>query len=53
MAISERYVIVSNVPVALRCTLVLFVLQIVIYSVINASYRKAVFRKVYQEYERG
>ena len=53
IAISERYVIVSNVPVALRCTLVLFVLQIVIYSVINASYRKAVFRKVYQEYERG
>lgn len=53
IAISEQYVIVSNVPVALRCTLVLFVLQIVIYSVINVSYRKAVFRKVYQEYERG
>lgn len=50
--ISERYVIVSNVPVALRCTLMLIVLQTVIYFVINASYRKAVFRKVYQEYER-
>ena len=52
IAISERYVIVSNVPVAFRCTIVLFVVQTVIYFVINASYKKAVFRKVYQNNER-
>ena len=52
IAISERYVIVSNVPVAFRCTIVLFAVQTVIYFVINASYKKAVFRKVYQSNER-
>lgn len=52
IAISERHVIVSNVPVAFRCTIVLFAVQTVIYFVINASYKKAVFRKVYQSNER-
>ena len=52
IAISERYVIVSNVSVAFRCTIVLFAVQTVIYFVINASYKKAVFRKVYQSNER-
>ena len=52
IAISERYVIVSNVPVAFRCTIVLFAVQTVVYFIINGSYKKAVFRKVYQSNER-
>ena len=52
IAISERYVIVSNVPVALRCTIVLFAVQTVVYFIINVSYKKAVFCKVYQSNER-
>lgn len=51
--ISERYVIVSNVPVAFWCTVVLLILQTGIYFAINASYRKAVFQRVYQDYERN
>ena len=51
--ISERYAIVSNVPVAFWCTVVLLILQTGIYFGINASYRKAVFRKVYSDYERN
>lgn len=51
--ISERYVIVSNVPVAFGCTVVLLILQTGIYFGINTSYRKAVFRKVYSDYERN
>lgn len=51
--ISERYVIVSNVPVAFGCTVVLLILQTGIYLGINTSYRKAVFRKVYSDYERN
>lgn len=49
--ISERFAIVSNIPVAFWCTVVLLVLQTGIYFWIDASYRKAVFRKVYQDYE--
>lgn len=52
IAISERYVIVSNVPVAFRCTIALFAVQTVVYFIINVSYKKAVFRKVYQSNER-
>ena len=52
IAISEQYVIVSNVPVAFRCTIVLFAVQTVVYFIINVSYKKAVFRKVYQRDER-
>ena len=52
IAISEQYVIVSNVPVAFRCTIVLFAVQTVVYFIINVSYKKAVFRKVYQSNER-
>lgn len=52
IAISERYVIISNVPVAFRCTIVLFAVQTVVYFIINVSYKKAVFRKVYQSNER-
>lgn len=51
--ISERFAIVSNIPVAFWCTVVLLVLQTGIYFGIDASYRKAVFRKVYQDYERS
>lgn len=51
--ISERYVIVSNFLTAFWCTVVLLVLQTGIYFGINASYRKAVFRKVYQDYVRS
>lgn len=51
--ISERYAIVSNVPVAFWCTVVLLILQTGIYFGINASYQKAVFRKVYSDYERN
>lgn len=51
--ISERFAIVSNVPVAFWCTVVLLVLQTGIYFGINASYRKAVFKRVYQDYERS
>lgn len=51
--ISERFAIVSNVPVAFWCTVVLLVLQTGIYFGINVSYRKAVFKRVYQDYERG
>lgn len=51
--ISERYVIVSNFLTAFWCTVVLLVLQTGNYFGINASYRKAVFRKVYQDYVRS
>lgn len=51
--ISEQFAIVSNIPVAFWCTVVLLVLQTGIYFGIDASYRKAVFRKVYQDYERS
>lgn len=50
--ISDRFVVVSNVPIAFWCTVVLIILQTVIYFGISGSYRKAVFRKVYQNYER-
>ena len=46
--ISERYAIVSNVPIAFWCTVVLFVLQTGIYFAVNTSYRRAVFQKVYE-----
>lgn len=51
--ISERFAIVSNVPVAFWCTIALLILQTGIYFGINASYRKAVFYKVYSDYERN
>lgn len=49
--ISKRCVIVSNFPIAFWCTVVLLILQLGIYFGIDASYRRAVFRKVYQDYE--
>ena len=52
IAISERHAIISNIPVALWCTVVLFALEAVLYTAVNISYRKAVFRKVYRDYER-
>ena len=52
IAISERHAIISNIPVALWCTVVLFALEAVLSIAVNTSYRKAVFRKVYQNCER-
>ena len=53
IAISERHAIISNIPVALWCTVVLFALEAVLSIAVNISYRKAVFRKVYRDYERA
>lgn len=46
--ISERYAIVSNLPVAFWCTVILLALQTAIYFAVNISYQRAVFRKVYE-----
>lgn len=45
--ISEHFSIISNIPTALGCTIVLVILQSILYFIINHSYRRAVFQKVY------
>lgn len=45
--ISEHFSIISNIPTALGCTVVLVILQTILYLIINHSYRKVIFQKVY------
>lgn len=46
--LTEQFTLVSSVPVAFGFTVVLIVLQIVLYLWIRASYRKTVFQQVFQ-----
>lgn len=46
--ISEKYAVISNMPVAFWCTIILIALQTGIYIWINTTYRKSVFRKIYE-----
>lgn len=47
--ISEKYMIVSNLPVSIVSTMVLIVIQIILYIIINFAYKNAVFEKIYME----
>lgn len=46
--LSERYAIVSHIPAAFWCTVVLLVMETGIFFGINTAYRRAIFRKVYE-----
>lgn len=47
--ISEKYMIVSNIPVCIISTIILFIVQIILYLILNNAYKNAVFEKVYTE----
>ncbi len=46
--ITERFTLVSTIPVAIGFTAVLIVLQIILYLWIRSSYRKTVFQQVFE-----
>lgn len=46
--ITEQFALVSTIPVALGFTAILIVLQIVLYLWIKTSYRKTVFKQVFE-----
>ena len=46
--ITERFTLVSTIPVAIGFTAVLIVLQIILYLWIRTSYRKTVFQQVFE-----
>lgn len=46
--ITEHFTLVSNIPVALEFTIVLIILQLLLYFRIRNSYRKAIFRKIFE-----
>lgn len=46
--LTERFTLVSTIPVAIGFTTILIVLQIVLYLCIKNSYRKTVFRQVFE-----
>lgn len=46
--LTEQFTLVSAIPVAIRFTAILIVLQIVLYLWIKTSYRKTVFRQVFE-----
>lgn len=47
--ISDKYMIISNIPVCIISTIILIAVQIVLYSILNYAYKNAVFEKVYAE----
>lgn len=46
--ILERFTLVSNIPAALGFTVVLLVLQVILYLWVRTSYQKTIFRNVYE-----
>lgn len=45
--ILEQFSVISNIPIAISFTIILFILQTIIYLWINNSYKKNILNKVY------